>query len=414
MNDKTQPSFYKNVYFLLRGSVLFQIITIVSLALITRIYEPEVIGKYAVFFSITTIFGTIGTGRLELALMIPKTNIESNNIFLTGKRLSLYISTVIMLIVLLNMQFNVLESLNSKVYLLFPIATFFLSNTLLQAQKLNRSNKFKEVGIGKFLFGLTIAFIQLFFSYFYATETTLVLGFLIGLLVLMLYYKYHIVLDNNLTHKKFLITLRQNKLFPLINNLGSFFNLLANQGPIILVELFFGATLTAYLSVVQKSLNAPSSLLSRAFSDVFFKKVTDKKTTQSELKRFVKLNLKYFLLLSVLAFIVIFFFGEEVYTLVFGIKFIESSKIARIMISFFLMRFIVTGLNSIIIARKWLKLDLTFNILLFLSQITPIIIGFYFNLEFYSIITLMTIFGALSYLYLGFLVYLGINKKQES
>lgn len=407
-----KPSFYKNVYFLLKGNLLFQIITIVTLMLITRFYTADNIGKYVVFCSIATILGNISTGRFELALMIPVCKKDTNNIFLTGVKFSLILSCICFLGVL----FLFLLKLNNGIYFILPLAIFTLGVTLLQAQLLNKNEKFKEVGTGKVLFGIVTSLIQIVFFFIYKSSVyVLIMGYLTGLMTMFFYYWLQLkgVIDfkiiNNNVFKSTLIT---NKSFPIINNLGSLFNLLANQGPVVLIESFFGGSFAAFYSVVQKSLNAPSSLLSRAFSDVFFKKVTNINSGQKEISDFVKKNLKYFGILIIVAVGTIFLFGDFLYVNLFGKEYIVSSKIAKITILFFMTRFVITSLNSIVIAKGWLKSDLKFNILLFLSQITPILFGYYvLEMSIFKIIFVMTFLGILSYLYLGLLVYLGINQK---
>lgn len=410
----SKPGFYKNVYFLLKGNMLFQVITILTLMVVTRFYTTEEIGEYVVFCSIATIVGNVSTGRLELALMIPISKQETENIFLTGVKFSFITSVIVLIFSLLIIFFNQ----SGWVYIILPLGIYTLGITLLQAQLLNKNEQFKEVGKGKVLFGLVTSFIHIFVFYTIGNNVyILIAGYLIGLLCMSFYYWFHlknIVNFKIINNSIFKSTLKANKSFPTINNIGSLFNLLANQGPVVLIESFFGGPLAAFYSVVQKSLNAPSSLLSRAFSDVFFKKVTDGNSTQKQIKNFVKINLKYFAILILIGFSIIFIFGDFLYVNLFGEKYIESSKIAKITILFFMTRFAVTSLNSIVIAKGWLKLDLRFNLFLFLSQITPILVGHYiFDMQILTIILLMTILGVLAYFYLGFLVYSVINQKED-
>lgn len=408
--------FFKNVYLLLRGNMLFQIITILTLTQITRIFSSNSIGVYVVFCSVTTILGSISTGRLELALMLPKSKLEANNIYVTGRSLSLIIGALSFLFIIANIFFGFFERIG-LVYLFLPLTIVLLGNSLLQNQLLNRNEKFKEAGAGKVVFGLATSIFQLSFGFFINDELILIIGYFIGLLSMNLYFHLSlksIITVNFISVNRFKVILFQNKLFPTINNLGSFFNLFANQGPVILIESFFGATLAAYFSIVQKSLNAPSSLLSRAFSDVFFKKVTDVNSTSVEIRVFVKKTLKYFALIVFVSTIVIVFFGEFLYSNIFGEEYIASAAIAKIMILFFMIRFVVTSLNSIVIAKGWLKSDLKFNIYLFLSQVVPLLVGYYCGITINIIIMAMTFLGVLTYGYLGFLVYLGINHDKKA
>ena len=167
------------------------------------------------------------------------------------------------------------------------------------------------------------------------------------------------------------------------------------------MNYFFGAASVGFYSVAQKTLNAPASLLSRAFSDVFFKEVSSSKSQfNANLEAFFVKNLKLLFLASLVILGVFFLVGKTVYIYLFGEVYIESYTMALYVIYFFLVRFIVTSMNSIVISKGLLKIDFKFNILLFVSQLIPLIIGGYLDYSIYVILPIMCVLGILAYLYL--------------
>ena len=69
--------FYKNIFTLLKGSVLAQLIPLIISPFITRLYTPKELGVLAIFSSISVILGSVVNGRYEQALVLVKTEKEA-------------------------------------------------------------------------------------------------------------------------------------------------------------------------------------------------------------------------------------------------------------------------------------------------------------------------------------------------
>src|SRR5690606_30650583 len=74
----------KNVFTLLSGTAFGQLIPILISPILTRLYTPEEIGTYSIFFATSNILAIVATGRLEFAILIPKARDESWDIALTS------------------------------------------------------------------------------------------------------------------------------------------------------------------------------------------------------------------------------------------------------------------------------------------------------------------------------------------
>jgi len=72
---------YKEILFLGSGTVVAQIIGIISLPIITRIYSPSDLGVLAIFSSLLAIVGIGATLRFEFAFLLPKEDREAINLF---------------------------------------------------------------------------------------------------------------------------------------------------------------------------------------------------------------------------------------------------------------------------------------------------------------------------------------------
>ncbi len=96
MHNRFQPQseFSKNVLTLMTGSTLSQAIPIAISPILTRLYTPEDFGLYAIFIAIITIFGTIVSGRYELAIMLPENDEHAINIFGLGILITIFMTVM--------------------------------------------------------------------------------------------------------------------------------------------------------------------------------------------------------------------------------------------------------------------------------------------------------------------------------
>ena len=72
---------YKGVLVLGSGTAVAQLIGIVTMPIITRLYTPADLGVLAVYSSVLAIFGVGATLRYELAYGLPKENDDAINLF---------------------------------------------------------------------------------------------------------------------------------------------------------------------------------------------------------------------------------------------------------------------------------------------------------------------------------------------
>ena len=78
----------KKVAILIFGTSVAQLITIGFTPLLSRIYNPDDFGLFAIIFDISSIISTVIGGRYEIALVQPENDRESLNLSLIRDRKS--------------------------------------------------------------------------------------------------------------------------------------------------------------------------------------------------------------------------------------------------------------------------------------------------------------------------------------
>jgi len=399
--------FFKNVLTLFKGNVLFQLTIILTLIFLARHYSVEQIGRYAVFISIISIISTIAPGRLEMAIMLPKEDKKAFNIFISSLLIIFLVSFIFLLVSFFFSMYNVFfTEANGFVGLVVFFGIIFAALTLLQIQYLNRFERFNIVSNGKILVALIISFLQILSVFYFKSVFSLVLAYTIGFFAGSAYYYFKLksntknhIIDFNAIKP----TIAEYKKFPTLNSASSLFNIIANQGPVIFIEVVYGSAISGFYSVVQRTLNAPTSLIGSAFSQVFYKKITGDLFNNH--RKFMISCTKYLFIIGVLIFIAVQLLSNELYVIVFGEEYIESAKIAKVIVVFFIMRLIFVSQNAFLIAKGKLGKDLGFNIIYLFSMLLPILFCSLFNIEWYICVIIITVTGTLTFLYLAYLLF---------
>lgn len=405
---KFKSVFLKNVIALFKGNVVFQATIILTLIFLSRHYSPNEIGQYAVFISIISIISTVAPGRLEMAIMLPKNEKEAYIIYRLSTISILLIALLFVIICVVLHYTGIYFSLKEIMFIpLLCLGIVCVALNVLQIQFLNRLEHFKVVSNGKIICALVITSLQVLSALSFKHVFALVFSYVLGFTISALYYN-NILRDYisgyNCSKVEMKLTLKRYQNFPKINNLSSLFNIIANQGPVIILEIVYGSAISGFYAVAQRTLNAPSSLVGMAFSQVFYKKVTNEVSSQKT-KAFMFDSLKYLCLISIAILLVIMLFSDFLYVMVFGKEYIISAKMARVLIVFYILRLLFNSMISLIIAKDKLGLDLMFNIIYAFGLLTPALFGWLFNLEWLTVVYMMSVNGALCFLYLGYLLF---------
>ena len=94
-------NFITNVLKLVSGSVTSQILAILLVPLITRIYSPDDMGVFQLFLAVSGILVIFSTFSYQFAIMLPKTEEDSVNIVFLSLILVTFISLLTALVVII-------------------------------------------------------------------------------------------------------------------------------------------------------------------------------------------------------------------------------------------------------------------------------------------------------------------------
>lgn len=427
MSEESQPdntsstkSFGKDVGKLVSGTIVTAIIGFLLLPIITRIFNPDIYGTFSIFISIVGVFSVIACMRYEMAIVLPKKDIDAGAILL-GCCISLFGVSSIALFIIVLFGSEISTLLNAPEiadYLIFvPLAIFI--DGLYQALRYwnTRKMRFGVQATTQILQSLSGSGLKVSFGFIGWINTgSLIAGQLIGnglgaLIILFTILKndFHLLRDSCKAH---LIRqqLTRYKKFPLIDMWATLLNVLSWNLPVILLSMFFSTTITGLYALGFTILQIPMSLIGGSIGQVYFQRgaIAHK---EGKLGHLLEDVIELLALLTFLPLCFIMVLGGDIFGLVFGGEWIEAGIYCQILAVWGIIWFITTSTSTttLSIVEKQ-ELYLRFTILNLITRVVALLVGGWYQ-NIYLALWLFVIFGMITY---GYLLYLMFSQSKAS
>lgn len=405
-----QSDFFKNLSVQLIGTFIAQIIPILASLILSRLYSQEAFGVLALFMAIVGVLNVPNAGRYFIAIVKAEDDIEANRLY----QLSI-ITTIgynILLFFLIVIGYNFLNKLYKLDDLWYYIPIYvllfgFYNSALFYSV---REKSFLKNAKAKIVQTLLGSLISVFIIYFGFAYFGLVIGRFIGLFfsVLMLF--------KMLPKKINIITLKEVAVkyisYPKLTIIPTMLNIFSLQALIFYAGLYFSEETLGFISLSNIILVAPIALIGMSFRDVYYQKITElynANKIESAKHFFLKSSLGLFII-GLLLCLVLFFFGEFLFTFVYGKEWLLSGKYASILVFATAIKLVVSPLSVTLNTTNKLNWLSAWQVTYFITlNITLFISIYYFKKPVTSVIILYTIHDLLLYLIYYLMQYRSIK-----
>ncbi len=391
---KPKSEFTKNVLTLMTGTTIAQAIPIAISPILTRLYTPEDFGVFALFVAITSIFGSIANGRYELAIMLPRRDEDAINIMALGFIINVTLSLFLLLIVII-FHDKIVSLLNNKeispwLYLV-PVSVFLMGLFNLLNYFNNRKKFYKDLAKAKIYKSIGMAIVQISFGFVKVGAFGLISGQIFSQIISNTKLFFNIKRLNllkKIKKVKMIVFAKRYKKLPLYNLPNAFIDGFRLTMINVLIGKFFSLSMLGQFSLALRMVQTPSSLMGGAISQVFFQKIS--MSNKKEIKYIVKKFIFKAALVSLPLFIIIFLFGKNIFSLIFGEKWKVAGEIAQILTPWLFFNFLTAPLSTLFI--KFNKQDI---LLIFAFFYTMLPIFLFFYMENYPLLIVMKYFSLL-------------------
>jgi len=408
----------KNTGILVGGTVAAQLIPIVLQVFLRRMYAPEVFGVFSVFFSLMSIGVFFFTFRYELSIVNPEKDEDAANLLTLIIMLSFSSFLILLLTILffdaeISRLVNIPRSYSSLLYLL-PFTLFFYSSYLGMQYWLIRKKNFKGISFNKITRRSAEGIVQIILGIFRYTSG-LIWGLFVGIISIFfmgLFQSRKSGLDFKVINwgriKK---VAKEYKEYPLFNTLPAFLNTAGLMLPVIFINKFFGSDITGQFDLTRQILAVPTALLSVSLSQVYLQRLSEKfNSRKSIIKDLVGLG-AFLAAISLIAFVVIYFFGIQLFTLFFGSNWYDAGLYAELLIFKYLLVFVVSPMSMVFVALKKIKVTSLWQVLYFLSIL---VLYFFRNRDILDFLQVYVIIDVIMYSFYFLLIVLVVSKYEKS
>lgn len=346
-----KSEFIKNVFTLLSGATVAQIIALISIPILTRIYTPEDFGFFAIYLSIANIMSTLATGRYELAIMLPEKKENAVAIIKGIFRLTLVFSVFILFILLIvkNTHHQIAEFIKPSYFYFLPFSIIIIAFTNVFTQWYTRKKNFKLQAKIKIYKSSGNAIVNVAIGIFYYVKSLgLFTGHILsqGLQVILYATKFYRTEKETLkktSPKTVQEELRKNLNFPYFSAPMGFLNAISSDILIYVLNLFYSTTLVGFYTNANKVINYPLNLISQSFTSVFYQKINE---TNKKVNLYLISYFSNFVIAS-LSMVPVIFWGEAIFGFVLGKEWEIAGSIAKYLAPLTIAGFAMRSVSNI-------------------------------------------------------------------
>lgn len=375
--------FLKNFLMVVTGTLIAQIITIITSPILSRLYPPAVYGEYGVFTSITSVITVFVCLRYELAIILPEDEKSGIDVFFLSVFCCLIVSALAGAILFLG-RFHFQRNLNSRDFLSWyyyiPLYVFITGIFTSCNYWCLRQDMLKELSARQIYYSIITVLFQLMLNpLFHDNVKGLLIGSILGLsfstyiLFRKIVRKSEIKKDSISYRRMWRLAVRYKE-FPVFSSWSSLLNSLSTSLPAFMLASYFGMDIVGYYSLGDKILNLPLGIVSAAISKAFYPRIKASKTIEEKkyitleiFKRLFEIGLTPFLLLTVIA--------PELIAVVFGQSWRETGVYIQCLCTWYLLVFISSPLSNLYIIMEKQKQGLLVNLVMLLMRFGTLYFG---------------------------------------
>lgn len=364
-----ESDFLRSVTLLVGGTAVAQLLMVLLLPFLTRLYSPQDFNTLSVYLGLLSILSVVATLRFELAIPLPESEVDAANILALGLGFSAVTAVFVAGAVFLggahlSSWLGLQES--SFYFWVLPIGVF-LSGAYSSFQFwMGRRQNFKAVAKTKMQQAFSAGAVQLTYGWLYGGPLGLILGQtinngagVIGLALRCLRRDAHLLATISPLRMKHMFILYAR--FPKFSTLEALSNNASIQVPVIMIAGLAIGPEAGFLLLAMQVMQAPVSLIGSAVSQVYISKVSEK-LRSGQLPSFTLDTLAGVVKFGVLPVVIGGVCSPYVFSFVFGEGWQRTGEIVVYMIPWIAMQLLASPISMVLHATNnqplamWLQL----------------------------------------------------------
>lgn len=395
--------FVSKVFTVFSGTMIAQILNILLMPVLLRLYQPESVGVSELFFTIVLIVATGVNGGFEFVIMLPSDKKMAHTIaslaFWIGN-----IACIALVIIALCMPFSLWERIGWQSlygwHFLLPLSLWMEALNQVFRVLMSRENAYFLLSVGKVLNILLRNAISIGLGWAGWGFEGLILGFFFGQVASLLPIIYWAVQQKYrfewVELPKAQEILKTYADFLKFGAVSTWLNALSKQFPFLLLPLYFATdkALFGCFTQAHKLIMIPL-LFSTAVADVFYQRATAQQ--QIDPSKVYSLTLKLIALMMAIGFVpylALQIGGANLWGWVLGEKYAIAGEMVKSLALYGFLLFVLPPLSFIVDVKQQLKAYFYLNLFTLISRVSIFFLALHYHIAFEEMISVLGISGA--------------------
>ena len=368
MNPTDHKTYLKNFTKLFSGNLIGQLLPFVFAPFIARIYSPADMAVQENFLTVVSLIGIIAMGRFEIAVVLEKKE----------ERLQILLKLcgwILLGFILLSTFFSIypdwlvhfFKSKEIGFHLRFlPLAIAGLGLLNLLTQWLLHQGKYSSLSSSRIIQSFFQNAGYTFFGYIGFGVKGMLIAWIVGTILPVLILGLPMLqqmLKGGVSQSELKEMAIHHKDFPMVNSLHAFTDILATQFLLFgIISHQYGVTALGLFAITNRYLKAPLILISGSLSQLFYSEASSLIHQGRSIKSIYLRTIRMMLTVLLPFAIVIFFFGEDLFTWYLGDKWKEAGTITIYFVPVLITNFICSCVSTTPVLMKQQKIAYVFSI----------------------------------------------------
>jgi O-antigen/teichoic acid export membrane protein len=335
MVDASSKNIFRNMLTLFWGVIAGKALGFLIMPLITRLYNPDQFGVMSVLISFLYVAAPMLSLRYSASFPIYKRSISVANAVV----LSLLLSTILFAFSALAV-FILSDSLHQKLqvnylrdyWVYFAVGAYLVSVNEIIVMWGTREHKFKAISLGESIqagFGLGGKLIGGLMGWGGGLIAGQIIQQTTGCLTLFgAFVRFMKANISKVCVKHMMRIASVSKGYPIYRLPSHFMMAFSMQSPVIFVASLYGMEFAGQMGLAVMALSMPVTIMGKSLSGAYYSEISVIKKDRQQVRRSTYMVISKLFFIALLPSVILWFFGREIFSVIFGGKWSMSGDIA--------------------------------------------------------------------------------------
>lgn len=365
----------RGVGVLVVGNAIAQLLLILAIPLLSRLYSPAEFGLLSLFTATTAIVGSVVCGRYQFAVALPKKNNEASGVVAAATLIAFVVSPIAGYSFALSPWSSSLYDHGLSIFFVFASITVGSASAGLFSVYRYwgiRQEQYGTIAISKVTQSLVRLAIQCMF--YFGGAISLILGNLLSFVIGTIFLRFFLKDTDRVKFRNISTAAYRYRRFPMFSIWSALLNTSGRMLPIFAFVTLFGVSKAGLYALADRVVSAPVSMLSNAVAGVFLG-ASAKALHNNSIGKLVVKTHNQLCNLALAPFLTLGITAPSLFGLIFGNQWSDAGVIVSWLTVYLYFSFVAAPMTILFQTLEKQDLDLFLQLVVFAARALAIYMG---------------------------------------